>query len=192
LTTREATVVRERWERARRFTVLDGVALVMGAAVASVHLRDLVNQDRHLTGLGWALVWITFSGVALSAAGPFLFLARRFGRRPDGYPREGDWLWFLLGVPWALTALLRPRPSGGVLPDPRAGPDVRLELYSASLWIGLGVASLVALAVVWKEWVMTPPKPPDARPPTHWTDRVGLGLAIAWPLQWGFGLVVLG
>ena len=54
------------------FRVLDGVALVMGAAVASVHIRGIIRDD--LTGFGWALVWCTFTWVSLTATGPFLVL----------------------------------------------------------------------------------------------------------------------
>lgn len=173
------------------FTVLDGVALVLGAAVASVHLRALAVQRRDLTGLGWALLWITFTGVAISAAGPFLFLQRRFIRRPRGYPRPGDWLWALLGVPWCLTVGLRP--SGAAAAAPAVGPPATTPMpYSLVLGTTLALASLVALGVVWNTWVLAPPRPAGSREPTPWTDRVGLMLAVAWPLQCGFGLVMLG
>src|SRR4051794_40855960 len=85
------------------FTVLDGAALVVGAAVASVHIRSAVPADG-LNGLGWAMLWMPLAGVALTAAGPFVFLVRRYGRRPIGYPAVGDRLWCLLGLPWLLTA----------------------------------------------------------------------------------------
>ena len=52
------------------FRVVDGAALVVGAAVASVHLRSPVSLA---VGLGWGLVWLTFAGVAMwdrSAATP--------------------------------------------------------------------------------------------------------------------------
>src|SRR5207249_1319831 len=81
------------------FTLLDGAALVTGAAVASVHIREAI-ADGHLLGPGWALAWLSFAGIALTAAGPFVFLLRRLGRRPPGYPRIGDRLWALLGGPW--------------------------------------------------------------------------------------------
>src|ERR687894_3124113 len=76
------------------FTLLDGAALVTGAAVASVHIREAI-ADGHLLGPGWALAWMTFAGIALTASGPFVFLLRRLGRRPMGYPRIGDRLWAL-------------------------------------------------------------------------------------------------
>src|SRR4051794_13767557 len=85
-------------------TVLDGGALVVGAAVASIHIRAALRDEDRLDGLGWALLWLTLAGVALTAAGPFVFLVRRYGRRPTGYPRTGDWLWLALGLPWILAA----------------------------------------------------------------------------------------
>src|SRR4051812_1081346 len=87
------------------FSLTDGAALVVGAAVASVHLRAVVPRDR--IGAGWALIGIVFAGVALTAAGPIIFLIRRFGRRAAGHPRLGDWLWALLGLPWLVTCALR-------------------------------------------------------------------------------------
>jgi hypothetical protein len=108
-------------------------------------------------------------------------------RRPSGYPRAGDWLWAALGLPWTISAMLRlaPRPVLDATP-----PSARLD--GIMLGLTLTVASLFAMGVVWTTWVLAPPKPPGPREPTPWTDRVGLVLAVAWPLQCGFGLVVLG
>ena len=88
----------------RRSTLLDGVALVAGAAIASVHLRG-GRPARDLPGAGWALIWLTFAGVALTASGPFLRAIRRLSGRPGTPPRLGDRLWALLGAPWVLAAL---------------------------------------------------------------------------------------
>lgn len=173
---REGVAVEDRIEAVvgGGFTVLDGAALVIGAAVASVHIRAAVPADG-LDGFGWTMLWLTLAGVALTAAGPFVFLVRRYGRRPLGYPDTGDWLWCLLGLPWLLTAVFR--------------PDTRAEL-----WLGLGttVASLVALGVVWRTWVAHPRAfaPAGGKDAGSWTDRVGMVLSIAWPLQYGFVLVV--
>jgi hypothetical protein len=162
-------------------TLLDGAALVTGAAVASVHMRDSVPTG--LPGAGWVLVWLTFAGVAITAAGPFVFLGRRFGRRTPGYPRVGDLLWALLGLPWLATAILRTASNS---------PPRRDDLVSLGLSIGLGLASLIALAVVWKTWVLVPPEQVNQSKRSPWTNRVGLILAVAWPLQCGFGLVIVG
>jgi hypothetical protein len=166
------------------FTLLDSAALVTGAAVASVHIRAAI-ADGHLLGPGWALAWLTFAGIATTASGPFVFLLRRLGRRPVGYPRDGDRLWALLGGPWVLTALIPGTP-------PAAATHRGADLYAFSLTVGIGVASLVALAVVWHTWVMVAPEVLARAGPSPWTDRVGRVLAIAWPLQCGFGLVVIG
>jgi len=169
-------------DRSGGVTMLDGAALVIGAAVASTQVRG-VFPDR-LTGAGWSLVWWTFAGIALSAAGPFVFLARRYWRRPPGYPQIGDYLWTILGLPWVLTAPLRTAMHvTGAQPDP---------FVALALSLGIGTASLVALVVVWKTWVLAAPASAVALEPPAWTDRVGLTLASSFPLQWGFGLVVLG
>lgn len=163
-------------------TLLDGAALVIGAAVASAHVRGAFPGG--LSGAGWAFVWITFAGIALTAAGPFVFLARRYWRRPPNYPRAGDRLWAVLGLPWVLIAPLRTSP-----PDAASRP---VELTALMLFFGIGAACLTSLVVIWKTWIMTPPEAPEDRAPVAWTDRVGLILAVAWPIQCGFGLVILG
>ena len=91
-------------------------------------------------------------------------------------------------MPWVLTALLR-----AVLPGGGAGRQHGDELYALALSVGIGLASVITLAVVWSTWVMVPPgQRREAEEPSPWTHKVGLTLAVAWPLQCGFGLVVLG
>ena len=75
-------------EAGRGFTLLDGAAMIIGAAVASLHFSGATPA--RLTGLGWGLVWGAFAGIAITAAGSALFLARRFIRRLEGYPRRGS------------------------------------------------------------------------------------------------------
>src|SRR4051794_7821537 len=87
------------------FTVLDGAALVTGAAVASIHIRGVIRDQ--LAAPGWGLIWGSFAWVALTAAGPFLLLVRRFLRHLPDYPKVGDVLWAILGLPWLFTAVLR-------------------------------------------------------------------------------------
>ncbi len=79
--------------RAGGLTMLDVTALVTGAAVASVHFRDFEEDIAGLTLVGWTLLVPAFAWLALTAAGPFVFLVRRFSRRPEGYPGPYDWLW---------------------------------------------------------------------------------------------------
>ncbi|HEV3164098.1 MAG TPA: hypothetical protein VGZ22_08705 [Isosphaeraceae bacterium] len=171
----------DRVEDREGLTLLDGAGMVTGAAVASIHIRGVMPSM--MPPVGWVLVWVAFAGVALTAAGPFVFLGRRFGRRTVGYPRVGDKLWAMWGIPWVLTALLRTS-------SPGIGPQ-RGDLVALGLSVGLGLASLVALAVVWKTWVLVPPEEVARGEPTPWTNRVGLVLSVAWPLQCGFGFFVI-
>lgn len=168
------------------FSVLDGAALVVGAAVTSLHFRDL--PMRTLTPFGWGLLWFLFCGVALTAAGPEIYVVRCHVRRLANYPTVGDRLWALLGLPWLLTAPLHPfRAPRGAASTPGNDP----LLYGPALWLLICAACLVALAVIWRTWVMAPRRlPAEGTAPRTWTERVGLGLAIAWPLQCGFGLVL--
>jgi len=45
--------------------------------------------------------------------------------------------------------------------------------------------------VVWNTWVIVPPEQAARVEASPWTNRVGLILAIAWPIQCGLGMVVL-
>jgi hypothetical protein len=164
-------------------TVLDGASFVAAAAIASVHVRDVIRPEP--MGAGWTIVVGTFCWITVTAAGPFLFLVRRFVRRLPGYPGVGDWLWALLGLPWLLTALTPVPNVPGPLP-------LGKEIHSLFLGVGLAVVSLVAAAVVWATWVMVPPHRASETFSGPWTNRVGLCLAIAWPIQCGVGLVVVG
>ncbi len=161
------------------FTTLDGAAVVLGASVAAVHVRSLaVVAEGHPGPVGWVFIWMVFAGLAVTAAGPFVFLGRRYLRRQEGYPRVGDGLWLVLGIPWLLSAPLYPE-----------------AVYAPVLSLSLAVACLTSLIVVWRAWVFTtvkPPRPEDENVPGSWTERIGLILAVAWPIQCGFGLVVLG
>ena len=116
-------------------------------------------------------------------AGRLIFLARRYSRRLPGYPKLGDWLWTLLGVPWVITAIIESVVPGE---DPHQNP-----LFDTTLIISLALSCLIALVVVWGTWVMVPPEQAAQIERAPWTNRVGLILAIAWPIQCGLGLVVL-
>jgi hypothetical protein len=153
---------------------------VIGAAIASVHIREAVTST--LLPPGWGLVWITFSGVAISAAGPIVYVFRRYVRRNTGYPRIGDRLWAVLGVPWVVTAPFRPLRS--------ASMRGFMDLYRFGLWLSVAVASLIVLGVLWSTWVIAPPGRGMRQGRLAWTERVGLILAIAWPVQCGLGLVL--
>jgi hypothetical protein len=163
------------------FSVLDGVAMVMGSAIGSIHTLRVMRGD--LTGAGWAMLWLTFTLVSITASGPFLYLGRRFARRLVDYPKVGDRLWAILGLPWLLTAFLQSATAGS---EPRQDP-----LFSMVLGVGLGLVCLIALGIVWSTWVMVSPEQAARVEGSPWTNRVGLILAIAWPVQCGLGLVVL-
>ncbi|MDR3635236.1 MAG: hypothetical protein P4L84_15635 [Isosphaeraceae bacterium] len=164
------------------FSLLDGVALVSGAAVASVHIRAVVPAE--LSGFGIVAIWGTFSWIALSAAGPFIFIVRRYVRRAPEYPKVGDWLWALIGTPWLLSAVVRSA-VGDARPE-------RNDAVGWGLFVGIAAVSFVALGVVWNTWVVVPPEQ-AARTASHpWTNRLGLFLAVAWPVQCGLGLVIIG
>jgi hypothetical protein len=160
---------------------VDGAALVMGSAIASIHTLRVMRAD--LTGAGWIMLWITFSWVAVTAAGPFLYLARRFARRLPDYPKIGDRLWALLGLPWLATAVIQSAAPGS---EPSQN-----SLFSTTLCVGLAVICVITLGVVWSTWVMVPPEQAARVEASPWTNRVGLILAIAWPIQCGLGMIVL-
>jgi hypothetical protein len=163
------------------FWVLDGVALVAGAAAASVHIRGVIRSD--WVGPAWVLVWGSFIWIALTSAGPIVYAVRRYTRRIAGYPAVGDRLWALLGLPWLATALLHTTTVG----DP-----ARDDLVTVGLSVGLPIVSLIAVVVVWNTWVKVTPEQAAKVFSGSWTARVGLILAVAWPIQCGVGLVVLG
>ncbi|HKI17201.1 MAG TPA: hypothetical protein VKA15_04950 [Isosphaeraceae bacterium] len=163
------------------FSVLDLGALVMGSAIALTHVLRIMRED--LSSGGWIMICLVFVGVTLTAAGPFVFLARRFVRREPGYPRIGDWLWALLGIPWLACAVLK---------SATPGSESRYEpLFATTLSVSLAIVCMTALAVVWSTWVMVPPEQAARLETGPWTNRVGLIVAIAWPLQCGLGMIVL-
>jgi hypothetical protein len=171
----------QRGGRGSGFGILDGGAMVTGSAVASVLLRGVIRDG--LAAPGWILLWATFAWVALTASGPFVFLARRFLRRPSGYPGVGDVLWAVQGLPWLLAAIARPVAPGR--------PARRDDLFAAGLGVALATVSLVALVVVWRRWVAVPPDEAARTASGPWTNRLGLVLAVAWPIQCGLGLVLV-
>lgn len=171
----------ERSDPGSDINVLDGVSLVMGSAIASVHILRVIRSE--FTGASWVIVWITFLFVALTATGPFIFLARRFSRKLPGYPKIGDRLWALLGIPWVAAAVLQ---SAWPSQDPRNNPLVAVALSG-----GLAIVCITALVVIWGTWVVVPPEQAARIETAPWTNRVGLILSIAWPIQCGLGMVVL-
>ncbi len=174
----------DRAEARGGFSVLDGVALVMGAAVAAVHVKSAVPDPTGPADWTWASGLFTW--IWLTAAGPFLYLVRRFGTRPLDYPGIGDRLWALAGLPWCVASLVR---TGEVVPE---GAQGRLDAdYVGCLSIGLALAMLVIVPTLAARFLLTHPDGPRSAEPTPWTNRLGLALTIAWPIQCGVGLVVM-
>ena len=161
----------------------DAAAVVAGAGVAALHLRGVLAAEP-VVGPGWVVVWGTFAWVALSASGPFVFAARRFAVKVPGHPLVGDWLWAMLGAPWVVAAVFqRPRPRGATETN---------QPLALALSVGLLAAVLAATAVVWATWVRVSPEKADRTFAGPWTNTLGLILAVAWPVQCGVGMVVIG
>jgi hypothetical protein len=171
----------ERIDLGDGLSVLDGGALVMGSAIASVHILRAMRTD--LSGAGWLMMAVTFTWVAITAAGPFVYLARRFVRRLSHYPKTGDRLWAILGVPWLASAILQ-----SAAPSTESRPNT---FFTMTLSVGLGIACMIALAVIWNTWVIVSPAQAARIEAAPWTNRVGLVLSIFWPIQWGVALIVL-
>jgi hypothetical protein len=171
----------ERIDKGEGFSILDGGALVMGSAIASIHILGVRRWG--VSGATWFIVALTFAWVALTAAGPFIFLERRYASRIPKYPQIGDSLWALLGIPWVVTALAQ---SAAPTSEPGHNPWLMMTLST-----GLAIVCLIAVAVVWSTWVMVPPQQAARIEAAPWTNRVGLILSIAWPIQCGLGMVVL-
>lgn len=172
----------EPGNNAATLSVSDGVAIIAGAAVASVHLRGVINE--RFMGPGWPLVWATFAWVALSSTGPFLFLVRTFLRNERTRLKIGERLWLMIGLPWLVTAFLQ---RGGMPPGQPAS-----EIVTTVLSIGLGIVSLISIAVLWETWVKVSPDKAGETFSGPLSNRVGLILAFAWPVQCGAGMVVIG
>jgi hypothetical protein len=167
------------------FSVLDGVALVTGAAVASVHVRSAVPR---IGGpIVWFWAWCLFAWLALTSAGPYVFLVRRFFTKPEGYPRLGDRLWGLAGLPWLVAAMVATFDT-----TKKATWNQKGGAYVGSLTLGLALVALITVPVLAARFLVNDPTKPRIPEPSPWTHRVGLFLAVAWPIQCGVGLVVVG
>jgi hypothetical protein len=175
----------DRVETGGGFTVLDGVALVTGAAVASVHVRSAVPRIGGPVVWFWA--WCLFSWLALTSGGPFVFLVRRFFTRPDGYPRLGDRLWALAGLPWLVAAMVQTLESNSKVVS--GHQDMA---YVGSLTLGLALVAMISVPVLATRFLWRDPGKPRPVENSPWTHRLGLFLAVAWPIQCGVGLVVMG
>lgn len=172
--------------RGGEITMMDGVAMVTGAAVASVHFRDFTDEVAALTLPGWLLLIVAFAWLSVTSAGPFVYLVRRFSHRTEGYPGPWDGVWVAFGIPWLLAGLVRSG-AGSAVEEGNA-------IYSGTLFSGLFLASGLALRRLLLAWppasTAAPVAPPEPAPIRSWTGRIGRALSIGWPLQLGLGLVV--
>lgn len=163
-------------------TMLDAAALVLGAAVGSVHLRPFATRGLN-TGDS-LLFWPAFLGIALTASGPFILLGHQLARRSLRRPEHGEILWGILGLPWLLTSVLRASARS-------LGPRM-IAIYPTALSVLLSIACLATFALVWRFWITPAASHSPSEPhPVPWTARVGAFLAIAWPLQGGLALIVV-
>ncbi|MDG3003944.1 hypothetical protein [Paludisphaera mucosa] len=163
-----------------RLTVLDVVALVIGAAVALMHLRPVVEPGFSAAGLFVGLP--VFLWLAATASGPCLAVARRFGPRKPLGSRLGEGLWTILGTPWLLSAAAR---------SMRGGSEGAGKVDSWILTVGLAMASCWAAASVYHHWIEASPEDAAQVAGGSWSNRVGMILAIAWPIQGGLALIAL-
>jgi hypothetical protein len=167
--------------RSGGLTMFDAAALVTGGAVASVHFRPFEDEIGDLTPLGFSFLILAFAWLAMTAAGPFVYLVRRYGRRRAGYPSVPDLLWLAFGLPWAIAALYR---SGAGNLSTTAN-----ILYGNTLFIGLALASGLAVFQLKRTWdALDSARSP--KPRRTWTEWIGTAIAVAWPLQLGLGFVV--
>ncbi len=162
----------------RGATLLDVAAFVIGAAVSALHLRSQAESDLS-RGLGW-FFWLTFAGVATTAAGPFFFPGRRLLRPIPNYPTPNDRCWIALGIPWSLT--------GPLCLGDHAASSLRSTIYPFALSVALAIACVYVLGTQWTQW-RKHPSLDDGN--ADWTARVGGALAVSWPLQCAFALVLL-
>lgn len=165
-----------------RLSLRDVAAFVAGTAVAAVHVRGVTEGGP--LGPGWPLVWAAFAGLAVTAAGPFVYAGRRWSGGPMTCAGVGERLWGILGLPWLAAAVFQNGPVAR-----NAAADGRL---AAVVCAGVGLTSLIALVVTMATWVLVSPERASETFRRPWTNRVGLVLAIAWPVQCGLGLMVIG
>jgi hypothetical protein len=161
-------------------SVLDLAALIAGAAVAAVHLRGTRGTPGDNTAPAF-LFWLAFVGITITASGPLVALSRRIKKLPPTKRGWGERLWVLLGTPWIVTAPFRS------LPGSRAADS----LYDPAVLISVSGACLAVLLIVWNHWIRPAVSIERDADPPRWSEQVGLVLAVAWPLQYGFAMIAV-
>ena len=117
----------DRIDTGAGFSVLDGSALVMGSAIASVHILWVMRTD--FSGARWLMMRFDIyldrdhSGRLVPFSGATI--------RPEACQLSQDWRSALgiAGLPWLATAILQSVTPGG---EPRSDP-----LFTMTLSIGL-------------------------------------------------------
>ena len=170
----------------REFNMLDACSMVLGAAIAGVHVRQTHPESHGLPG--WILLAAMFSLVAVTASGPFLYVSKRFLGRPSGkYPLIGDRLWVLWGAPWVISALIESAWTPSQLSAGRPDP-----VYVGTLGLGLFLTTMVAVPILAARYFWGDPEATRWGTRVPWSQRVGLALSATWPIQCGVGLVLMG
>lgn len=156
-----------------RLTTADIMAFTIGAAFALLHLKRALGPDVSTPGLvvgTLAFLWLT-----ATTAGPFVVLFRRMARVEFEGESVGERLWMVLGAPWILSSLFAWLESG---------------FPTLVLAVGIAQACLLALIEVWRRWIAVSTEEAEAVFIGAWTNRFGMILAIAWPVQIALLLVV--
>ncbi len=170
----------------RGFTLLDGCSMVLGAAIAAVHVRVFHPTPHHLAG--WVLVGGLFGLLSLTASGPFLYMSKRFvTRRTLEYPQVGDRLWVLWGSPWVISAVVEAVSSSNATNPGRPDP-----IYVGSLGLGLFLATMIAVPIFGSLYLWGDPGATRRSAGIAWSQTIGLALTATWPIQCGVGLVLMG
>ncbi|WP_165065497.1 hypothetical protein [Paludisphaera rhizosphaerae] len=149
-----------------RLTTADFMAFTIGAAFALLHLKRALGPDVSTPGLivgSLAFLWLT-----ATTAGPFVVLFRRMAGVESEGPTVGDRLWLVLGAPWILSSLFAWLQSG---------------FPAIVLAVGVAEACLLAMIEVWRRWISVSAEEAKVAFSGAWTNRFGMILAIAWPVQ---------
>ena len=159
----------------RRFTILDMMLLIAGAAVG-LWLVIVEGKDANGDEGAW-LFYLVFLLGGLSTIGPPLLLWERY-RRPGSGPRPrfraGEFLWFCQGT---ATWLLWP-PVIFHRVQARGGPEPRV-LSSVCFFYGTPLMAIyVTIALIAGGWLRRPRR--GARARRSWTETFGLILGLIW------------
>jgi hypothetical protein len=136
-------------------TLLDGLCLVIGYAVAGVVLRSWRFPSGDLGA--WSLATIIYIWLGLAVSGPLVMVARRRG--PSSWC-GAEAAWFMIGCYCFF-----------------------LLAFVPLLWPSLTAVAMVPLAAMLLINALARPR--RAREPgPSWTIRAAQGLLIAWPFAW--------